>query len=96
MRIQPNEFNGDWNQGIFSWCFHLMLWNLIARSSFVCNIMLAHMSWRGDALMITMVTHKADQEGNRSYARIRESKRPVPLPNFSFGCVHIHQRIPFD
>ena len=48
---------------MFGWCFQVLAWNLIARSSSIKGIMLQHMSWRGDCLVINFPLHKGDQTG---------------------------------
>ena len=50
--------------GYFSWSFFLLTWNLMARSVTVANIMLAHISWREDSLLIEIPKTKADQGGD--------------------------------
>lgn len=50
----------------FAWVFSVMAWNLMCRVSNVGNIRGAHLKWDGDALLIHLVKHKADQEGTRT------------------------------
>jgi hypothetical protein len=47
----------------FAWAFFVLQWNLIARSETVTAILLDHICWAQDSLMIYIPKHKADQEG---------------------------------
>ncbi len=47
----------------FGWAFFLFSWNLMARSCSVGNIMLQHMRWADDCLIVRLPKHKGDQEG---------------------------------
>ena len=59
----------DFKSSIFAHLYLLLCWNLMARSASVGAIMYAHISWVGDALQITIPTHKGDQEGANTYPR---------------------------
>ena len=59
----------DYNQGTFAHLFLLLCWNLMARSVSVGSIMLQHIMWENDSLLITMPQHKRDQEGNNCYPK---------------------------
>ena len=63
------ESKNDFGSNNFAHIFLLLCWNLMARSISVGKIMYNHISWSGDALQITLPTHKGDQEGNHSYPR---------------------------
>ena len=63
LHIQPP------NRMLFSWPFLLLQWNLIARSCTVANMMMEHVSWEGDALLITTPKSKTDQEGGKVFPR---------------------------
>ena len=39
----------------------LLQWNLIARATSVASLMMEHISWEADALLITLPKHKGDQ-----------------------------------
>lgn len=56
-------------QMMFVWSFLVLQWNLLARSESVANIMLPHISWLDDALVIATPKSKADQEGVKCFAR---------------------------
>ena len=57
------------NRMLFGWPFLLLQWNLIARSATVSGIMMEHVSWEGDALLVSTPKSKADQEGARVFSR---------------------------
>ena len=59
----------SFNEMLFAWPFLLLQWNLIARSATVSSVMLEHIGWEGDALLITTPKHKGDQEGLKCFAR---------------------------
>ncbi len=51
---------------VFAWAFAVCSWVLMCRVSNVAELRTAHMSWNGDSLILAMVRHKADQEGERT------------------------------
>jgi hypothetical protein len=57
------------NQMLFAWPFLILQWNLIARTATVSSMMMEHVGWEGDALLITTPKHKGDQEGVKCFAR---------------------------
>ena len=54
---------------LFAWPFLVLQWNLIARTATVSSIMMEHVGWEEDALLITTPKHKGDQEGVKCFAR---------------------------
>jgi len=68
-------------QMLFGWAFLLLQWNLMSRSVSVSTIMLEHISWEGDSLLITTPKHKGDQEGANCY-----SKHLYANPSNPFIC----------
>ncbi len=52
----------DFGDGIFSHIFLLLSWNL-TRCISIAGIMLSHVSWTNDSLVIVIPQHKGDQEG---------------------------------
>jgi hypothetical protein len=60
---------GQFNLMLFAWPFLILQWNMIARSASVSSIMLEHISWEGDSMIITIPKHKGDQEGAKSYPK---------------------------
>ena len=56
-------------QMLFAWPYLLFQWNLIARAKSVAMLMMEHISWESDALMVTVPKHKGDQEGANVFPR---------------------------
>jgi len=63
LHIQPH------NRMLFAWPFLLLQWNLISRSCTVASMMMEHVSWEGDAMLITTPKSKTDQEGAKVFPR---------------------------
>ena len=57
------------DQFLFAWPFLVLQWNLITRTSMVSSMMMEHIGWEGDALLISTPKHKGDQEGEHCFAR---------------------------
>jgi hypothetical protein len=57
------------NQMLFAWPYLILQWNLIARTATVSSMMMEHIGWEADALLITTPKHKGDQEGVKCFAR---------------------------
>lgn len=68
-RDNPNEVAGNWATASFGWAFFVIMWNLMSRADSVENIMLQHINWLGDALVITEQGGKADQKGENNYGK---------------------------
>ena len=54
---------------LFGWPFLVLQWNMLARSATVGGVMMEHIGWEGDALLISTPKHKADQEGAKCFSR---------------------------
>ncbi len=54
MTIIPASRNGrgNWSMATFGWCYFVLMWNLIARRESVDALMLAHIRWEDDSLII--------------------------------------------
>jgi hypothetical protein len=52
----------------FAWAFFTLQWNLLCRSESVTAILLDHIAWNNDSLVIFIPKHKGDQEG--TYRRV--------------------------
>lgn len=52
-----------WNNSLFGHLFFVLQWNLMARSNTVAKILLSHISWSEDCLLVVVPKHKGDQEG---------------------------------
>jgi hypothetical protein len=61
--------SADFNQMLFAWPFLILQWNLIARTATISSMMMQHIGWEGDALLISTPKHKGDQEGVKCFAR---------------------------
>jgi hypothetical protein len=59
----------SFNDMLFGWPFLVLQWNLIARTATVSGIMMEHVGWETDSLLITTPKHKGDQEGVKCFAR---------------------------
>ena len=57
------------SQMLFGWPFIVLQWNLIARSATVAGMMMEHVGWEADSLLISTPKHKGDQEGAKCFAR---------------------------
>ncbi len=54
---------------LFTWVFSVCSWCLMCRVSNVADLRGAHLSWIGDSLLLSIVRHKADKEGERTDAK---------------------------
>ena len=54
---------------LFGWPYLVLQWNLLARTATVSAMMMEHVSWEGDALLVSTPKHKGDQEGVKCFAR---------------------------
>ena len=57
------------SQMLFGWPFLVLQWNLIARTATVSSMMMEHVSWEGDSLLVSTPKHKGDQEGAKCFSR---------------------------
>jgi hypothetical protein len=55
---------------VFAWCWLVLQWNLFCRSDTTASILLTHVSWSEDSMVITIPKHKSDQDG-------RQGKTPM-------------------
>jgi hypothetical protein len=53
----------------FGWAFLVLQWNLMARSHTVATIVLQHIKWEEDSLIVTTPMHKGDPGGDRVMSR---------------------------
>mmetsp|Transcript_24789 Transcript_24789/g.53608 ORF Transcript_24789/g.53608 Transcript_24789/m.53608 type:complete len:534 (-) Transcript_24789:1085-2686(-) len=69
LSFNPTErpVGGQATTGSFAWAFFLLMWNLMSRTETVDAIMLQHMGWREDSLVIQEQGHKGDQTGEAKY-----------------------------
>ena len=57
------------SQMLFGWPYLVLQWNLIARTATVSGIMMEHVGWEGDSLLVSTPKHKGDQEGVKCFSR---------------------------
>ena len=57
---------GTFLMATMGWLFHLLSWNLIARSKTVDNINASQISWSGDHMVIDILASKKDQAGEKT------------------------------
>ena len=50
-------------ESIFTHCFLVLEWNLMARSDNVCTTHINHITWDEDSLIFYFMKRKGDQEG---------------------------------
>lgn len=79
----------NYSQMMFGWCFIVLQWNLLARSESVANVMLTHVSWEEDALVIATPKSKSDQEGAKCFGRhlYANPSNPVICPILAFAIL---------
>ncbi|OQS03905.1 hypothetical protein THRCLA_21031 [Thraustotheca clavata] len=72
----------SWSTTLFSWPYFAIMWNLMSRNDSIDSIMLQHIDWQEDSLIIEEQGHKGDQtgadkEGEHVYAN---SNKPQICP----------------
>jgi hypothetical protein len=74
-KVDKNNTPGEkrvatgWSATLFAWTFFVLMWNLMSRSDSVDGLMLQHMEWQGDCLIIEEQGQKGDQKGTDSYGK---------------------------
>ena len=63
MTLTPEGKKFPFAESIFAWPYMVISWNLMSRCGSVATIMLEHVDWSMDALVITLAKHKGDQTG---------------------------------
>ena len=61
--------SGRFDELLFAWPFLVLQWNLIARTATVSSMMMEHIGWEGDSLLISTPKNKGDKEGVNCSAR---------------------------
>mmetsp|Transcript_17078 Transcript_17078/g.28521 ORF Transcript_17078/g.28521 Transcript_17078/m.28521 type:complete len:735 (+) Transcript_17078:98-2302(+) len=84
-RIQPNQQENTWKEGLFASLFTKISVNTIGRSDNVDDILLRHLDFTNDALTVLFVTTKSDQAGERT----AEIKRMYANPFKPEICLHL-------
>ena len=63
MKLQPTKKRYNIKRSLFGWPFQNTIWNLIARGGNVGKILLTHMDWSEDCMLINIPSHKGDEAG---------------------------------
>jgi hypothetical protein len=63
MKIHPVGRLWTWQEGLFSWLYMVLTWNLMCRSYNSAHLMLQHFDWRNDCLLIRFAKTKSDSTG---------------------------------
>jgi len=67
--VGQRKVASGWSATLFSWAFFVLMWNLMSRSDSVDGLMLQHLEWQEDSLIIEEHGHKGDQTGADSYGK---------------------------
>ena len=67
--VGQRKVASGWSATLFSWAFFVLMWNLMSRSDSVDGLMLQHLKWQEDSLIIEEHGHKGDQTGADSYGK---------------------------
>ena len=59
----------SWSLITFGWLFFVLQWNLMVRSVTCAKVLLTHISWQEDAMLVAVPQHKGDQEGRKAFAK---------------------------
>ena len=69
-KIPTDGANGlSWSTIVFGWSFCVIMWNLMSRTESVDRLMLQHIEWDGDALIIEEQMQKGDQRGENKFGK---------------------------
>ncbi|CAM9390413.1 unnamed protein product, partial [Ectocarpus fasciculatus] len=60
---------GNWGLSGFLWPYLIFLWNLMTRNDSVDSLMLSHMEFSEDALLVEEQCHKGDQVGENKFQK---------------------------
>jgi hypothetical protein len=79
----------SWNMVTFAWAFFVLTWNLMSRGDSVETIMLQHIEWCEDALVIEEQGHNGDQTGEEKYGKhiYANPKEPHVCPILSLAVL---------
>jgi hypothetical protein len=69
MSQTPGTSSQSWPSIVFSWSYFVVMWNLMSRSDSIDTIMLQHMEWSEDSLIIEEQGHKGDQTGSDKFGK---------------------------
>ena len=94
----------DFGLNTFAWVFLLISWNIMARCSTSSAIMIDHIEWENDSLLLHVPLHKGDQDGETSKLQRRrcaeyKEEHSLKTPGVMgrrdcIGCTFISSRSP--
>jgi hypothetical protein len=64
-----NQSGEDWDMVLFGWSFYVLTWNLMSRGDSSESLMLQHITWSEDALIVEEQGHKGDQTGEAKFGK---------------------------
>ena len=68
--VGQRKVASGWSATLFSWAFFVLMWNLMSRSDSVDGLMLQHLEWQEDSLIIEEYGHNGNQTGADSYGEV--------------------------
>eukprot|EP00644_Phytophthora_capsici_P008981 jgi/Phyca11/68153/gw1.6.559.1 len=69
MTLEPTKKGQAWSNVTFGWSFFVLMWNLMSRADSVDTIMLQHIEWSEDCLVVEEQGHKGDQTGAEKFGK---------------------------
>lgn len=86
---QENCKGQSWSKFVFAWSYFVIVWNLMSRSESVDTLMLQHIDWDGDALIIEEQGHKGDQTGENKFGKhlYANVENPAICPILAIGVL---------
>ena len=91
MKRTPSEgsHGQSWSTVVFGWAFLVIMWNLMSRSESVDSLMLQHIDWDCDALIIEEQGHKGDQTGENKFGKhvYANPEHPDKCPILAFATL---------
>ncbi|ETO62550.1 hypothetical protein F444_19549 [Phytophthora nicotianae P1976] len=69
MTLEPMKKGQAWWTVLFGWSFFILMWNLMSRVDSVDTIMLQHIEWSEDCLIVEEKGHKGDQTGADKFGK---------------------------
>ncbi|KAH9181526.1 hypothetical protein AeNC1_016498, partial [Aphanomyces euteiches] len=69
MEQVPEGKGQSWSTVVFGWTYFVLQWNLMSRSDSIDKIMLQHIEWAEDALIIEEQGYKGDQTGADKFGK---------------------------
>ena len=83
---------------LFAWPYLVLQWNIMARAVSVASLMMEHVSWEADALLITLPKHKGDQDGSHVYAKhlYANAADPIICPVLALAVIIFTRVLKYD